>query len=196
MVDEHMLVSPLFSPDKGVEWEINTAYGSWLGFFLLGLEQGILEDKLNMPETEQILSNLDKSFSVFEGSVDEVWAGESSKTLEIFVNAVILISQQDYERCPKEFKAYVNNGCKSSLSYQQAKLCLQQGKNFFFPFINRVLTQMVRFLNDLRRLRRAVSALYELADPQRVLYDKPLSAWYKEFKDHYAYETVFGFIMF
>lgn len=83
------------------------------------------------------------------------------------------------------------------MSYKEVKHRLEQGKDFYFPFGDtQDLSSKLKFLSDLRQLRLSVNAMYKVVDPNYVFNDKPLSSWYKEFKKHYAYETIFGFIMF
>lgn len=153
---------------------------------------GIGDDKLNSPEIEQLKQDVYEAFEPFYPHLKEDGLPENPDSLDFLVTAVFL-AQEKGELVPNEFKIYIRSKCMSKLRYSEAKRAVER----FHPYASKEdIQDQLDYLNDLRRLRLAVKALYQKVDPKLVVNDKSLSRRYKEFKNHYAYETVFGFIIY
>lgn len=90
-----------------------------------------------------------------------------------------------------EFVDYAQHGFKAKLSYQEARNIIEQGLNTHCVGIQTLQEECLSYLENLNRLHVAAEKLYKLTQPQFIYQGKTLQELMREFKDHYAFETVF-----
>lgn len=90
-----------------------------------------------------------------------------------------------------EFVDYAQRGFKAKLSYQEACNLIEEGLNTHCVGIQPLQEECLMYLENLNRLHVAADKLYKLAQPQFIYQGQTLQKLMQEFKNHYAFETVF-----
>lgn len=190
MLLKDFLGEPLEEP----EWSEHSVNNHWFSFFYGCLSAGVEDAKLNSPEIWELQKEIYQASVPFQSFTNKDRLPEEPPSLEVLSYAVQLCEMGTGLE-PQEFQAYRKRGCKGQLSYLEAKQGIER---FFAPMLfdessKQELQTRLEYLQDLRRLRFVVKTLYKKLDPYFVVNGKPLSMYYQDFRDHYAFETVFGF---
>lgn len=178
-------------------WDVYSAEGEWFYFFVRCLlaytnSVNMSPDKIQ-PLVDEIVKTLHPLIP------DENGLTHNRPALERFVRATQLACNMSISSMrrgrrnliPNEFAAYLRRNCRGKLSFIEA---CRRVKNNHPMISDREVYPCLTYLSVLKMLHLAVGALYRRVDPNFVVNDKPLSEYYQNFKDHYAFETVFGFL--
>lgn len=187
-----MNIEILGFPVEDVEWHPSSVGSLWPSVFELCLMTQLKQ--FNHPKWgDVLLERVRQAYEPFLKKSDDEQIIVTHPFLEHLITAVYISQNPQGTLVPNVFKAYIRRKCKSKLGYSEAKKAIQRyhpsmpedDLKFFFGY-----------LDALKELRTAVRDLYKHLDPYLVINDKPFSKRYQEFKDNYAYETVFGFIQY
>lgn len=154
---------------------------------------GVDAANLDPAMTQNLKDAIGTALVPFTPIKDQNGNTQEPEALETLTTAVSFATEKDL-LVPNVFAAYQRRNCKSKLGYAGACKLV---KNYYPEGIGEdFVNDSLSYLNDLNALRLAVRALYRKLDPNLVVNGKPLSEHYQNFKDHYAFETVFGYIRF
>lgn len=190
---------PIIHAVPDLSWERECGSGMWLESFILILIGLLPENYSNSKDAYNAVDSVATASRYFIAPLDrtlsldeEHWSGQISTAARSGEWSLVI----------SEFKQYVANGRKSTMSYKQACQCLENHKRILFglgPFGEAGLQQAKWYLKRLRDLRLAINKLISFLDIDKTykagclfnnnIYQINPRKLYEEFKSHYAYET-------